>query len=183
MKERKKIIYDFLTEKDRHYLKNDLQILKELNKVDYYEITYKLEILNLLTKLATFRDPLIIQIIAHGNCDGFGLDGNNYILYSEISPMLRKINKSTNNKLIINLMTICCSVYQLGFFNQGKERLFELLIGCTKGAFLKESILRSRDINMTLFQNLKNEITKINYDLDDNYCADIKETITFMTVE
>ncbi len=182
MNDRRKIIYDFLPETDRQNLSDNLQVLKQLKNTEYNIIVDKNEIIDGLSKLTNYKDPLILQIIAHGNCDGFGLDRNNLILYSEISDVLRLINKSTNNKLIINLMTVCSSLYQLSLFNQGQERLFEILVGCAKGTFVNGAILHSENINTTLLSNLKKRIDDINYDLDDDYSTDRNETLTYMII-
>jgi hypothetical protein len=180
MVNRRKIIYDFLPQTDRLRLTRELSNLRTINNVEYNEINDRQEIINSLTNLTTFTDPLIIQIIAHGNCDGFGVDRDNFVLYSDLSDLLRQINQSTNNRLILNLMTVCCSIYQLTFFNKGQQRLFEIIIGCTKGAFVHGAIGHSVDIHNTLLPNLRNRVEQMNEDLDDEFSPDRRETITYM---
>src|SRR5260221_697068 len=82
----------------------------------------------------------------------------NLVMYSEISDLLRQINQSTNNRLIINLMTVCCSIYQLTHFNEGQQRLFAIMIGSAKGAFVHGAILHSIDVHRTRLPELPNKI-------------------------
>lgn len=179
---RTKLVIVFLSPEDRESLQRELQILSNDANTKYIEINNRSELIHILEQFTGMRDLLVLQIVAHGNCERFGVSVENSVYYSEIANHLRRINQATNGNLILNLMTVCCSIYQLGFFNQGEAPLFQTLIGCTKGAFVNGSILHSQRINNTVLEMLAEEIEHINYDINDEYSLDFPETITYAIV-
>lgn len=179
MRDINKLIIDFLPEENRAALAAELRSLESINNSTYIRVESRQQVLTLLTNLIPYTDELVLQIVAHGTCYGFGLNRDEFVHYSEIAPTLRLVNQSTQNRLILNLQTVCCSKYQLEFFNQSPHRLFSLLIGCTKGAFVHGSILHSIDINNAEFTALNDLLDQMNENLDEHYSPDLPETITY----
>lgn len=180
MQNRVQYIYNFLSETDRQNLRNDLNLF--IDREHHYNINSAGEMIEALSKLREITEPLVVQIIAHGNCDGFGISQQEFVKYSEISELLREINSATGNELILNLMTICCSVHQLNYFNNGPNRIFRNLIGSIKGAAVHGAIQHSIEINNLDFADVRNKIDELNYDLDDEYSIDKLETHTYLVL-
>jgi hypothetical protein len=180
---RNKYIYNFLPEIERQNLGSDLIGLENQNN-NYFIINFAQEMIEKLTELSnTCNEPIVIQIISHGNCDGFGIAYlDNFVNYSDIIELLRTINTNTNNELILNLMTVCCSVHQLNFFNNSPNKIFKLLIGSIKGAAVHGSIRHSIDVNNSSLQNLQSTIEGINENLCDDFCIEKTETYTYLIV-
>jgi hypothetical protein len=179
---RTKLVIVFLSPKDRESLQRELQILSNDANTRYIEVKDRNEVIYILEQLTGMHDLLVLQIVAHGNCERFGVSVENSVYYSEIANLLRQINHASNGNLILNLMTVCCSIYQLVFFDQGASSLFQMLIGCTKGAFVNGSILHSHRINNTVLEMLAGEIEHINYNINDEYSLDFPETITYAII-
>ena len=183
MRNRKKIIYDFLPTQERVTLSKELRILAQNKNSEYIVNNSKTEILQSFSELVTRIDKqIILQIISHGNCDGFGPNIGNIVLYSELAETLRSINAALKNELILNLMTVCCSTHQLNFFNQGPNKLFQILVGSSKGAAIHGSIEHSNDVNNVGLPQLEGKINEINEHLDDDFSADRPETWTYLIV-
>ncbi|MBX9886945.1 MAG: hypothetical protein K2Y30_03305 [Flavobacteriaceae bacterium] len=177
MKNREKYIYNFLSEEERLKLKNSLAAFE--NEANYHKIDSAQEMIDELLKHIGKPEPKLIQIIAHGNCDGFGISNEEFVKYSEISECLRNINTATENELILNLMTVCCSVHQLSFFNSSEIKLFKNLIGSLKGAPVHGAINHSREVNKLNFSEVRNKIEELNENLEMEYSIEKPETYTY----
>ncbi len=177
MTNREKYIYNFLSEEERLKLKNSLVAFE--SEANYYIIDSAQQMIDKLLIHEGKPEPKLIQIIAHGNCEGFGINSDEFVKYSEISECLRNINSATENELILNLMTVCCSVHQLSFFNSSEIKLFKNLIGSLKGAPVHGAIIHSREVNNLNLDEVRNKIEELNEYLEMEYSKDKPETYTY----
>ena len=179
----KKIVVVFLPLDERNNLDTGLTKLEQV-AYQYYIIVFSSEMRDLLAELANScpEESFILQIVSHGNCDYFGSTYEDRIEYSEITETLRNINQRAKNGLILNLMTVCCSVHQLNFFNESERKIFHKLIGSMKGSAVHGSIIHSIKINNTPYQLLETEISYLNDDLNDYYSKQIPETHTYRVI-
>jgi hypothetical protein len=179
MRNRRKIIYEFLPEALSQKLTTDLDKLRSLPNCEYVEIANPDAILTHLATLVNVREPLAMQIVAHGNAVGFCSDENNFVNYTEIIELLRQINRSCNNQLVVNLMTVCSS-HHFTRHNIGADRICKAMIGSTQEAFVNSSIGHAAGIYKHDLSNLSYELDSVNMRVNDFYDSNDTSTVTYL---
>lgn len=178
---RRKYIFDYLSENERDILKNDLQNIQQIANSTFFRVNSSTELVWQLRNIV-FDQPSVIQIISHGDYDKFGIDTvSNFVKYTELAQIFRDINRVINNELILNLTTVCFSAYQLSFFNKSEQKLFKFMIGSLRNSGTNGAIKHSIDIYGIDMSEIKNRIDIINEnsDSDPDCNVEVPETCLY----
>ncbi len=138
------IVVDFLCNDDRIEFATLLNRLQSLDDIDYHIINFNYELIDFCNEY-NHNNPIVLQIIAHSvnNGLGFCVDNNNYIQYEQFLTILQRINNLCENRLIVNMMTICYSSIVPNQLFNGNQPQFNKLIGCLKDIGIGTSIFDS----------------------------------------
>lgn len=142
-----KLIVDFLPQSDREGLQKRLIELRQAVRPDEYrEVNSKDELLLLLRTIPKLEGMFVLQIIAHGNATGFGLNfTDNWVCYHELSTELATINSHSGGGLVLNLSTICNSAFY--FIELGNDKnYYHTFIGTNSGVGKQGAIYHSAEL-------------------------------------
>lgn len=109
--------------------------------VKFYSVDTKDQFLAVLQKLVDTTEEgtmFTLHITSHGNEDGIGLDGNDFVCWKEFFNYTRQLNVKMHNTLLI-VLSSCVGGGILSYIEPEKRAPYMAFIGNTRSVFIKDA--------------------------------------------